>query len=81
MIAPLSMYQIAREARRMRADAVAPSIQEEFRAAVAQVGAGHCRRICMPGRWVVWMPEGETNPHARIFNHQPHQGATLCRCS
>lgn len=52
----------------------------EFRAAVAHVAAGHCQRICMPGRWVVWMPEGQTRPRARIFEN-PTQEVALCKCS
>lgn len=59
---------------------VAPAVADEFRSAVAHVAAGHCQRICMPGRWVVWMPEGAAKPHARIFEN-PTQEAALCKCS
>lgn len=57
------------------------SIEAEFNAAVAHVAAGHCRRICMPGRWVVWMPEGASKPHARVSQHHESQEAALCNCS
>lgn len=56
------------------------SREGDFRSAVAHVAAGHCQRICMPGRWVVWMPEGASKPHARIFE-TPTQEAALCKCS
>lgn len=34
---------------------------------IALVRAGCAERIAMPGRWVVWMPEGAVKPCMRFF--------------
>lgn len=68
------------KARSMAKTIRAHSPAADFRAAVAHVAAGHCQRICMPGRWVVWMPEGQTKPRAHILDN-PIQEAALCKCS
>lgn len=35
--------------------------------AIALVASGRVRRVAHPGRWVVWLVEGQQKPRMRVF--------------